>query len=89
MIDISEEILPLSAWAKQLPRRRQGRPMNPATLYRWAKQGLNGVRLEVIQIGGSTCTSKSALQTFFNALTAAENRNDVAELDLVEEQRVN
>ena len=69
MIDISEEIRPLSGWSKELPRRRQGRPVNTATLYRWAKQGLKGVRLEVIQIGGSTCTSKSALQRFFNALT--------------------
>ena len=85
MIDISEEILPLSAWAKRLPRRRQGRPVNPATLYRWANQGLKGVRLEVIQIGGSTCTSKSALQNFFNALTEAENPDDNAQLDSVDE----
>ena len=87
MIDISEEVRPLSDWAQRLPRRRQGRPVNPATLYRWANQGLNGVRLEVIRIGGTTCTSKSALQTFFNALTAAENRNDEAELDVVDEKQ--
>lgn len=87
MIDISEDVRPLSDWAPRLPRRRQGRPVNPATLYRWANQGLNGVRLEVIRIGGTTCTSKSALQAFFNALTAVENRNDEAELDLVDEKQ--
>lgn len=74
MIDLSEEILPLSVWARRLPRRRQGRPVNRATLYRWATRGLKGIRLEVIHIGGTTCTSKSALQVFFNALTEAEKQ---------------
>ena len=75
MIDLSEEIRPLSAWARLLIGRGQkGGPMNRSTLYRWATRGLRGVRLEVIQIGGTTCTSKTALQAFFNALTEAEKQ---------------
>lgn len=61
--------------------------MNRATLHRWATDGLKGVRLEVIRIGGTTCTSKSALQRFFNALTAIEDRNDDVELDSGDNKR--
>ena len=82
MIDISEDVRPLSVWAKRLPRRRAGRPVNRATLYRWATRGLHGIRLEVIQIGGTTCTSKTALQAFFNALTEAEKQKVSAQPDL-------
>ena len=40
-----------------------------ATLYRWASHGCRGVRLETIQIGGTKCTSRQALQRFFAGLT--------------------
>jgi hypothetical protein len=64
----SEQTLPLSAAAKRLPRLRNNRPVSPATLWRWASAGLRGVRLEVVKIGGATCTSVEALQRFFSAL---------------------
>ncbi|MCH7727048.1 MAG: DUF1580 domain-containing protein [Planctomycetes bacterium] len=69
-ISIDEGLLPLAEAAKILPRRR-GRKVATSTLYRWAKRGLRGVCLEVVQVGGTTCTSRSALQRFFNRLTAA------------------
>lgn len=71
MIDIrTEKTFPLSQIAKrdELPRRRRGKPLNVATLYRWAKNGLRGGRLETIQVGGTLCTSVEALQRFFDAL---------------------
>ena len=70
MINVTtEEVLPLSAAAKLLPRRRRGRPVAMATLYRWASSGLHGVRLEVVRVGGTTCTTRAALQRFCEELT--------------------
>lgn len=71
MIDISkEELLPLAEAAKPLPKRRNGSRPHASTLYRWAKDGLSGVRLEVLRVGDTTCTSWEALQRFFQRLTA-------------------
>lgn len=73
MIEIhAERVLTLNDAAAKLPRRRKGSRPHVATLYRWAQRGLRGVRLETIQIGGTTCTSREALQRFFDALTRSE-----------------
>jgi hypothetical protein len=72
MIDISrEELLSLAEAAEKLPARRNGSRPHASTLYRWAKHGLNGVRLEVLRVGDTTCTSVPALQSFFDRLTNA------------------
>ncbi len=69
MIDIqSETLLSLTDAAARLPRRRKGKKPHVATLYRWAKRGVKGHRLETIQIGGTLCTSSEAMQRLFNAL---------------------
>src|SRR4051794_11026802 len=74
MIDVAvEDIFPLSDApdTRYIPRKR-GRKVHLATLYRWASRGIRGVKLEVIRVGGATCTSGEALQRFFNRLTEAE-----------------
>jgi len=53
-----------------LPRRRRGRKLNIATVFRWAQRGLRGVRLETISIGGTKCTSEEALKRFFARLSS-------------------
>jgi hypothetical protein len=94
----TDQLLTFSAAAKLLPRRRRGRRVNVATLYRWSVRGCRGVRLETVQIGGTRCTSVEALQRFFEALsprivvpggapatgTHCQNGNDVSK-DLAEE----
>ena len=73
MIDIATEtVLSLNDAVSRLPRRRRGSRPHVATLYRWAQSGLRGVKLETIQIGGTCCTSREALQRFFDALTRSE-----------------
>jgi hypothetical protein len=37
------------------------------------KHGLKGVRLESIQVGGTLCTSKQALERFFVRLAEADS----------------
>jgi hypothetical protein len=59
----------LAVAAAELPRRRRGRKTHVATLYRWAKTGCRGVVLETIQIGATKCTSREALERFFEKLT--------------------
>jgi len=82
MIDTkSESILTFTEATKHLPRRRRNKRPSLATFYRWANDGIGDVRLEWIRIGGTRCTSKEALQRFFEALTLqaqAKSQTDTA-----------
>src|SRR3954452_21551908 len=70
MIDAATEtLLTLAQAAAELPRRRQGRKTHVSTLYRWTVSGCRGVVLESIQIGATRCTSREALNRFFDRLT--------------------
>ncbi|MBI3465351.1 MAG: DUF1580 domain-containing protein [Planctomycetes bacterium] len=70
MIDLAAEtVLSLSEAARYLPRRRAGKNPHVSTLFRWARDGLRGVRLETIRVGGTLCTSLEALQHFCERLT--------------------
>src|SRR4051794_26071708 len=69
-IEISaESVITLANAAEALPRRRGGRKTHVSTLYRWATIGCRGVQLETIQIGATRCTSREALQRFFERLS--------------------
>jgi hypothetical protein len=69
-IDTSvESILTLAQAARLVPRRRKKRPCNICTLWRWVHLGIKGIHLESVVIGGTTCTSKEALQRFYANLT--------------------
>jgi hypothetical protein len=74
----SEHLLSLTDAAKQLPRRRAGRKPHISTLYRWALRGLKGVKLETVQVGGTTCTSVEALQRFFDSLCRRPDDSSLA-----------
>jgi Protein of unknown function (DUF1580) len=79
MIDTTAEtILTLAHAADELPRRRRGRKTNISTLYRWSQVGCRGIRLETIQIGGTRCTSREALQRFFERLSQAQGASPAA-----------
>jgi hypothetical protein len=73
MLDLgTEHILRLAEATQHLPLRRRGKQTHPATLYRWAKYGVRGIRLETIRVGGTLCTSLEALQRFCDRLTGDE-----------------
>jgi hypothetical protein len=70
MIDSqSEHILTLAQAADSLPRRRRGRKTHISCLFRWTTTGCRGVVLESIQVGATRCTSREALQRFFERLS--------------------
>ena len=68
-ITIDETVITLSDAAKELPRRRGGRKAHVSCIYRWSTIGCRGVVLETLQVGGTRCTSKEALQRFFEQLS--------------------
>lgn len=67
MIDLSTEtIFPVSEAPKHIP----GRP-SKASCWRWVLQGVGGIKLESILIGGKRHTSFEAVQRFCDRRTAA------------------
>jgi hypothetical protein len=72
MIDLAaEDILTFAQAADWLPRRRAGRKASLSTLWRWTNIGIRGIMLETIYVGTSRCTSKQAIQRFFERVTTA------------------
>lgn len=66
-----EEILTFSEAAKALPKIN-GRKPHASTLWRWARKGLFGIRLETRRVGSRFCTSRQALERFAAALAEVE-----------------
>jgi Protein of unknown function (DUF1580) len=69
LITIDETIISLTNVPKELPRRRRGRNVHVSCVYRWSTVGCKGVVLETLQVGGTRCTSREALQRFFERLS--------------------
>src|SRR4051794_24773631 len=70
----TQTVFPLAELPNHAPARRGGRPLNIATGFRWAKDGARAadgtrVRLPIIQIAGTKCTSIEAFQWFCEHLT--------------------
>lgn len=69
MIDTSKEpTFPLTRGPAKLAHLLERR-IHTSTFYRWSTVGCRGVVLETIQIGGTRCTSREALQRFFERLS--------------------
>ena len=74
MINIeTEQLVPLTQAAEWLPRRRRGQKPHASTMYRWATAGCKGFVLETLQVGGTRCTSRAAVQRFLERLTHGED----------------
>jgi hypothetical protein len=74
MIDLQKEAAISLTAATRLPElRRDGRPPHLATLFRWCSRGITRhgrtIRLEIVQHGGSKCTTREAIARFFAALS--------------------
>jgi hypothetical protein len=70
MIDLMQEhLVAVRDIPKLLPPRPNGRPIHLSACYRWMEKGVHGARLESIRIGGTTYTSREALQRFANHQT--------------------
>lgn len=67
VVELTEWIISLSE-ARRLVAQQAGKPISPATIWRWATIGVRGVRLETALQGGRPVTSAEAVQRFFCAL---------------------
>jgi len=83
----SDEIVSISQAAKRLPKRSNGKAIHVASVYRWIGEGINGVRLESVRIGGRLFTSVEALQRFTERLTRKGEEDRVQEIDPDDEAR--
>ena len=67
MIDSRESLLTLAEAGELVGK-------HVATIYRWASTGVRGAVLEVLQVGGTRCTSREALQRFCERFTETPQR---------------
>lgn len=74
-MDISDEqLIPIQEVPRHLPTKSTGRRVHISAVYRWIKHGVaGGIRLKTVKMGGSTYTSKEALQRFADRLSAARD----------------
>lgn len=71
MIDIeTEQLVPIGQVPRLLPPRPNGRRVHISAVYRWMSRGIREAVLESVKVGGSTYTSKEALQRFADRLSA-------------------
>lgn len=72
MIDLAaENLTPLRDVPRCLPLRPNGKRLHISAVYRWTLRGIKGVVLETVRIGGTTYTSREALQRFSERLTGS------------------
>lgn len=77
MIDvINGDLISLAEAAKILPKRR-GKSVHLNTIHRWTRQGIRGVILETIRIGGSVYTTANAVQAFCDRLSQPKRTSGV------------
>jgi hypothetical protein len=62
--DLLDDLLPLPAAAKLLPKNSSGKSPSIQTLRRWAKRGSRNVFLELTFVGGRAYASRQALLDF-------------------------
>ncbi len=88
MIDLAAEtLIPLRDVPRHLPTRSNGKRIHISACYRWMSRGVKGVVLESLRIGGSTYTSREALQRFAERLGAASNIASTGHSSLTKRQR--
>jgi hypothetical protein len=68
---ITERPIRFAEAAGLVPSRHPGKKLSTMTVWRWATEGVQGIKLESIYIGGSRYTSAEALNRFAAATTAA------------------
>ena len=74
---LNDELIPLSQAARSLPSKP-----GAATLWRWHRRGVKGVKLEIVRVGGRVFTTASAWRDFVTRMTSRpDNTTEIAEPD--------
>ena len=78
MVTQNTELVDLTTARKELiPRQPNGKPVNPSTVWRWNRKGLEGVdgqriKLEIVYVGSRPFVTRNAIDDFFQAITEAK-----------------
>lgn len=78
MVTQNAELVDLTTARKEhIPRRPNGKPVDPTTLWRWNRKGLKGVdgeriKLEFTYVGNTPHVTPNAIDDFFQAVTEAK-----------------
>lgn len=67
------DLIPLDDVCRLLPART-----HRSTVFRWAQKGRRGVRLRVVAVGGTKCTTEAWLMAFFAAVEDARGSSPAA-----------
>ena len=73
MLFDSKDLITLAKAGQIIPGVR-----HPSTVWRWVNVGRYGVKLESLEIGGVTYTSRTAIQNFCEDITAAKRKQHVS-----------
>jgi len=65
---IPADLIPLKKLSKLLPRHGDDKPVHTNTLFRWALQGVRGVKLRSVLVGGKRYTTQAWVDEFVAAL---------------------
>lgn len=69
----SKDLIKLAEAGQIIPGKR-----DPSTIWRWINVGRYGIRLESLEVGGVTYTTRTAIQEFCEAVTAAKRAQFVS-----------
>jgi hypothetical protein len=78
-----------------IPRRPDGKPIDPSTAWRWIRKGLEGldgqrIKLSVVYCGSRPYVTRNAVDDFFQAVTEAKlerhRRVDELAADVTEDE---
>lgn len=65
-----EDLHPLREVARWLAPQRNGRPVNVATVFRWASKGVRGIVLPSWLVGHTRCSTRRAVNAWIVAISA-------------------
>jgi len=68
-----DPLVTLAEASRRLPKI-DGRKIAVATIWRWCRRGLRGVRLQYVRVGRRICTTHKALLHFFAALSSLDEQ---------------
>lgn len=77
----SEQFIPLTEVPEHLPIRRKGKKIHISTVWRWASKGVGGRKLQTWRVGGTTCTTPSAIDEFIRGDELKRPQRDSDRLD--------
>lgn len=75
---LDEDLIELSDVPAMLPKASRKGGRHRCTVGRWVRQGVRGVKLETVPIGGRDVTSKQAVRRFLDRVAAARGRAPAA-----------